>query len=165
MEAICDDTKPNATWIADDGRLAFTMKTEEHVQRLNPLQGLHVQKEVVPFCLCCNMQTFLAGCGPGDLLRSFKPTFFLQTIREVLRTLGCNAGASGLTLKSWRAGRAYALVNFGAHIGEILQAGEWKSVLFLRYSQPESIDSNVLALGRLLEAAMDMSDKYDEGDK
>ena len=88
----------------------------------------------------------------------------LQAIRETLRSLGSNSGANTLTFKSWRAGKAYERAKIGMHISDMLMMGGWKRCAFLRYGQPDSIDSNLLQPLSVLEAAMELSDKEGETD-
>ena len=62
-------------------------------------------------------------------------------------------GAQSFTLKAYRAGKATAMAAAGATVGEILQAGEWRSQAFLRYVDTDAVDE-----AQMLSAAVEGSD-------
>ena len=57
------------------------------------------------------------------------------------------------TLKAFRAGKATALANSGAPLGQILAAGEWKSRAVLNY-----VDEDVFDGAQLVARELELSD-------
>ena len=74
-----------------------------------------------------------------------------KLIREQSLLLGHSG--SHLTWKAFRAGHATLLAIKGASIGNIMQAGEWKSKAFLLHFDEDTID-----LAEFLNAILDTSD-------
>ena len=73
-------------------------------------------------------------------------------MRRFLAQLGVEH-FEAFTLKAFRAGKATALANSGAPLGQILLAGEWKSKAVLNY-----VDEDVFDAAQLLRREFDQSD-------
>lgn len=84
------------------------------------------------FCVKCEFEERFGTVKPGQKLWEFNSGQFLRQLKEQLRFLGI-AEYSELTWKSFRAGKATEMANDGYGLGQILLAGEWRSVSFLRY--------------------------------
>ena len=79
-----------------------------------------------------------------------------KRLRAVLAGLGV-ASAAMVTLKTFRASSATHLAKQGHGIGVILQAGEWKSSAYLRYTSQQVLDEVAF-----LEMAIDRSEEETE---
>ena len=82
----------------------------------------------------------------------------LQAIRSQLDVLGEGRGASLLTWKSWRAGKATRLARDGHGLGSILNAGEWsrEGRSWDRYCNVDAVNP-----GAVLGAVLDASENED----
>ena len=81
----------------------------------------------------------------------------LCTLRDRIKRLGSPCAAS-YRLHDFRRGHAQDLADAGAHLTEILHAGQWRSAAFFRYLDAEEVDSRAV-----LEAHFNMSE--DEGNE
>ena len=63
-------------------------------------------------------------------------------------------GASAVTLKAFRAGKATELAAAGKSVGHILRAGEWRSAAFLAYLDEDAVDA-----AQLLHRTLEQSDE------
>ena len=81
----------------------------------------------------------------------------LNLLRERVKRLGSPCAAT-YRLHDFRRGHAQDLADAGAHLNEILQAGQWRSAAFFRYLDAEEVDSRAV-----LEAHFNMSE--DEGNE
>ena len=77
----------------------------------------------------------------------------LRTLRRRLQIVGVSDAPSYI-LHDMRRGHAQDLLDRGAHLREILMAGEWKSPAFLAY-----LDWSSLEAGAVMEAHLDESDE------
>ena len=82
------------------------------------------------------------------VLWHFKPAVVLKRVKQVLVSLG-NAKGQHFTFKSIRAGRATEMAQQGFTIAQILRAGEWRSVAFLRYCDVDQVDPNAMLTSTL----------------
>ena len=76
----------------------------------------------------------------GECLWSWTSSQYLKRLKQFLLVLGFQ-GATALTLKAFRAGKATELAAEGKTIGQILRAGEWKSAAFLAYIDEDAVDA------------------------
>lgn len=65
----------------------------------------------------------------------------LCNLRRILKALRVDR-PDEFTLKMFRAGRATALAEEGKSIGDILNAGEWRSAAFLAYINEDVVDAS-----------------------
>ena len=86
---------------------------------------------------------FLQRFTVGDCLFDFNHQKFLKDVRRFSVILGM-PHASDITFKSFRAGKATQLAAQGVSLGDIVNAGEWKSNAFLRYVDEDLIGPNGL---------------------
>lgn len=70
----------------------------------------------------------------------------------MLKSIGTENPTS-FTWEGFRAGRASAMAAAGDSLGQILEAGEWRSRAYLNY-----VDENVVDATRLLEQSVMSSD-------
>ena len=94
----------------------------------------------------------MRGKVQGERLWTSTSHLMLATLRRVLRTAGADRPEE-FTFKAFRAGHATALAEEGKSIGDILNAGEWRSAAFLSY-----VDEDVVDAGQILEQVLDDSD-------
>ena len=103
-------------------------------------------------CVAHRMQPQLARAAVGSKLFSYTATQFLSILRKLLTQLSVQHAMS-FTLKAFRAGKATALANSGAPLGQILAAGEWKSRAVLNY-----VDEDVFDGAQLVAREIELSD-------
>ena len=82
------------------------------------------------------------------LFPRFKPQATLSVLIKSLDNMRV-VGASGMTWKSVRAGRATAMAARGCTLAAILEAGEWRSTAFLNY-----VDANVADQAEVLRSTL-----------
>ena len=94
----------------------------------------------------CATHTYLEFKGRKDwkvgdqFFPSCSPVKELASLKRVLCLIGA-PNYSCMTWKSVRAGRASAMAAAGCTLGEILGAGEWRSMAYLRYVSEEVADA------------------------
>ena len=105
------------------------------------------------FGLVCTVRKLITDKIPGDLLWNFRSNVLLQTVKSQLDLLGDSIGASLLTWKSWRAGKATQLANDGYGLGSISECGEWskEGKSYDRYCDIDSVNPTAV-LGAVLDA-------------
>ena len=86
----------------------------------------------------------------------FSPAVALRWLRVLLGRMGVPQARAYRT-HDLRRGHAQDLVDNGANLAEILQAGQWRSPAFLAYVDTEALENNVV-----LEAHLDESSSDDE---
>ena len=98
----------------------------------------------------------------GDpLFPSFPQKQALSQLKSVLMMLGA-PNYSCITWKSVRCGRASAMAAAGCSLGEILGAGEWRSMAYLKYVSEEVADAGQV-LRTTLQREIDEDDDFDLG--
>ena len=95
----------------------------------------------------------LASRGRSQPLWSFSIEITLKTLRRFL-VLTDIPQATSYTLKAFRAGKATALAAEGKSLGQILQAGEWRSSALLSY-----VDTDIVDQAQLLDQTLAQSDE------
>ena len=98
------------------------------------------------------LEPWLAACGPGQKLFSETAGTFIKKLRAMLAMVGVEQ-SQAYTLKTFRAGKATALMVAGAKLGEVLKAGEWRSHAILNYVDEGAVDE-----ATFLEETMAVSD-------
>ena len=95
-----------------------------------------------------------------------------QQLWELIKKLKCQLKlfgrmCSGLSPKSFRAGRVTAIMKIGDPLGQVMLAGEWKSLSVLRYVNEEVVDPYRILDMQLEasdnEASAEDDDKSDDG--
>ena len=104
------------------------------------------------FCAVCRVTKALQGVAPGMVLWQIKPLDFVKKLKCQLRVFGLEK-CSAISPKSFRAGRATAMIKVGDPLGQVMLAGEWKSLSVLRYVNEEALDPY-----RVLDMQLDASD-------
>ena len=104
------------------------------------------------FCVAHRLQDFLQGRPQGARLWTSSSHLLLTTLRRVLGAVKVDR-PDEFTFKAFRAGHATALAEEGKSIGDILNAGEWRSAAFLSY-----IDEDIVDAGQVLEQVLGDSD-------
>ena len=91
--------------------------------------------------------------------------------RELRRRLSCLQvpRADRYTLRAFRRGHATDMVARGARLWEVLQAGEWKSPVFLAYLKLNKVECEAtkeaqMAAPSIVQDILDDSDAEDEGE-
>ena len=93
----------------------------------------------------------------GDhLFPALTPAQALTQLKRILLLAGAD-NYSCMTFKSFRAGRASAMAAAGCTLGEILGAGDWRSMAYLRYVSEEVADAGQV-LRTTLQRELDMDD-------
>ena len=103
-------------------------------------------------CVTHRVQPHLVRTVVGCKLFSYTATQFLNILKKLLIQLSVQH-AEAFTLKAFRAGKATALANSGAPLGQILAAGEWKSRAVLNY-----VDEDVFDGAQLVAREIELSD-------
>jgi len=149
--------RPNGLFIDKKGELKFVMRKRKHRPNGSVLTRTCRCREV-KVCWVCAATKLLSTMVPGQLLWSLKSTVMLQAIRSQLDVLGEGRGASLLTWKSWRAGKATQLARDGHGLGSILNAGEWsrEGRSWDRYCNVDAVNP-----GAVLGAVLDASENED----
>ena len=94
----------------------------------------------------------LVGQPPGRRLWKVQPHTFLKRVRACLGLHGI-AGASKLTLRTFRSSRACGLVKRGRSLEAMLAAGEWCGAALLNYVKLKDINEGIF-----LSQTLDTSD-------
>ena len=127
--------------------------------RKNRPQGSLLRRQCVcatrgrQLCVVPRTSALLAVRGRSQPLWNFSSEKALQTLRRFL-ILTDTPQAASYTLKAFRAGKATALAAEGKSLGQILQAGEWRSSAFLSY-----VDTDVVDQAQLLDQTLALSDE------
>ena len=103
-------------------------------------------------CVVHRLQPVLEKLCPGALVFGFSAYEFHSILKKFLAMLAVD-GAESFTLKAFRAGKATALAEAGAPLGQLLAAGEWRSKAILNY-----VDEDVFDGAQLIAAEMENSD-------
>ena len=111
-------------------------------------------------CLRCRIAGRLMKSQPGEILWEFKRDSFLELIREPLTRFGY-AGSDEMTLKAFRAGKAWQMVQDGVPLSELMNAGEWATSAFASYLPKEKSAQGEPYLDReaLIELSVTASDE------
>ena len=99
-------------------------------------------------CVAHRMMPHLAEGVVGTKLFAYTATQFLNILRKLLIQLSVEH-ATAFTLKAFRAGKATALANSGAPLGQILAAGEWRGRAVLNYVNEDVFDGAQLVAREL----------------
>ena len=146
------DNRDNGLFVDSTGdALHFVLRTRKHRQegsRLKIFCTCHSEQ----FCLKCDFEKNYNEVPQGQTLWEHNSAQLFRLIKEQLRFLGV-AEYNEFSWKSFRAGKATEMANDGFGLGQILLAGEWRSVSFLRYLDIEKVNPC-----RLLCNALDESD-------
>ena len=89
-------------------------------------------------CVVHAVEHCLANKNVGDRVFEIPSAAWLTKTRRLLALLS-HTGASLCTLKGYRAGHTTSLAASGHTIGDILAAGEWRSISFLRYCHADEL--------------------------
>lgn len=111
---------------------------------------VHLWKRTVLFS--CGFKHFTGKMKLGHKLWEFQSGQTLKHIKKQLRMLGY-VKFEDFTWKSFRAGRATEMADDGYSLEQIVLAGEWRSVAFLRHLDVEKVNPC-----RLLGTTVDESD-------
>ena len=98
------------------------------------------------------LQELLRGKPHGGRIWASSSHLLLATLRKILKALNVDRPEE-FTFKAFRAGHATALAEEGKSIGDILNAGEWRSAAFLSY-----IDEDIVDASQVLEQVLCDSD-------
>ena len=85
------------------------------------------------------MLKYYGATRPGETFWDFNRAQVLRQLKGQLQHLGIVEYVDQ-TWKSFRAGKATEMANDGFGFGQILLAGEWRSVSFLRYLDIEKVN-------------------------
>ena len=103
-------------------------------------------------CPSHRLKPLLQSVHVGGRLWNWSSEQMLKMLRRYLILLG-DPRAPVITLKSFRAGKATAMATEGEPLGQILQAGEWRSAAVFRYTNEDMVDA-----GYVLRATLETSD-------
>ena len=91
----------------------------------------------------------MQGKAQGARLWPASSHFLLAALRRILGAVKVDR-PDEFTFKAFRAGHATALAQEGRSIGDILNAGEWRSAAFLAY-----VDEDIVDASQILEQVLD----------
>ena len=103
-------------------------------------------------CVAHRLQDLLHGKPHGARLWASSSHLLLTALRKILKAVNV-VHPEEFTFKAFRAGHATALAEEGKSIGDILNAGEWRSAAFLSY-----IDEDIVDASQVLEQVLCDSD-------
>ena len=99
-------------------------------------------------CVAHRTEPHLSKAVVGTKIFSYTATQFLNILKKLLIQLSIDH-ATAFTLKAFRAGKATALANSGAPLGQILAAGEWRGRAVLNYVNEDVFDGAQLVAREL----------------
>ena len=150
-----------ALWEAADGALVLKLRRRKHRRLGSTLSRTCSCKSKTPVirilkqCHVCWLKSFIKERDVGTNLWTYQPAEFSKRVKAQLALLRVKNGEH-FTCKAFRAGKATSMAKLGSTLGEILRAGEWRSIAVQRYLDAEAIDPN-----KLLAAMMEASDEED----
>ena len=123
------------------GELVFVLRRRKHRPRGSVLVRKCRCREVggEKFCAVCQLKMVLEGKTPGDVLWDVKPVEFIKRLKAQLLLFG-REKCGALSYKSFRAGRATMMIRLGIPMGQVVLAGDWRSLSVLRYCVDEEMD-------------------------
>jgi hypothetical protein len=140
-------------WLDSSGSLVLRLQRRKHRPMGSVLKRRCLCASVGPKrCVVHRAGQMLQSKPVGSPLFKFSAKQFLDILRSLLGEVGAQFPLLH-TLKTFRAGKATALAEAGAPLGQILAAGEWKSKAFLNY-----VDEDVFDSVQFLSQAMENSD-------
>ena len=84
----------------------------------------------------------------------YSPAVALSWLRQLLHRIGVPQAKTYRTHDLSR-GHAQDLIDNGANLAQILQAGQWRSPAFLAYVDTEALEDNVVVEAHLDESSSD----------
>ena len=78
---------------------------------------------------------------PGEIVVAETPCEAVSALRRILKRLGV-AFADLVSLKTFRASKATAMVAAGDGLAKVLEAGDWRSHAFLAYVNESAVDKH-----------------------
>lgn len=156
--APCDATalpasRHSGLWIDQSGALVLRLQRRKHRPKGSLLRRRCLCGTVGnQRCVVHRLQPVLEKLVPGAVAFGITAYDFLCTLKKFLDLLAVD-GSQSFTLKAFRAGKATALAEAGAPLGQLLAAGEWRSKAILNY-----VDEDVFDGAQLIATEMEHSD-------
>ena len=153
--------KHSGIWVDRKRKGCLRLLKRKHRPRGSYQQRLHSCFDDQPkrfCCLPCRLEVALKRFKNGDIVFEEKPAELMRIIKSQSQALSIQA--NNLTWKSFRVGHATHLAVKGYEICRIMEAGEWKSLAFAAYVDPDTLDTEVF-----LNQTLERSDNEDDLDK
>ena len=136
-------------WIDTNSVLVLRLQKRKHRPTGSLLKRTCQCRSVgAKMCVAHRIEPHLTKAVVGTKIFSYTATQFLNVLRKLLIQLSVDH-ATSFTLKAFRAGKATALANSGAPLGQILAAGEWRGRAVLNYVNEDVFDGAQLVAREL----------------